>query len=241
MPNPQFTIDLAFPSSMSREDFILGGCNQSAVDWIDRWPDWPGHIRGLVLHGPADCGKSHLGAIWAKKSGAELMTALDADSIKGLDKNPHVVWDHPMPSSAWPDDLVFHILNRLAELDGSVLILSRLPMGGLDWKLADTASRLNGLVAAMISPPDDDVLMGVMHKLADDCGLVLDPEVVRYIVSRIDRSFTTAKDVIADLNQQALSAHHKLTIPLAREVLSKQKYSGQFTLDFNGEKNGTGN
>ena len=58
MTDDQLTIDFAPEPSLSRADFVLGSCNALAADWIDRWPDWPGRIRGLVIHGPADCGKS---------------------------------------------------------------------------------------------------------------------------------------------------------------------------------------
>jgi chromosomal replication initiation ATPase DnaA len=241
MGSSQFTIDLAFSPSIERADFVLGGCNALAADWVDRWPDWPGRIKGLVLHGPADCGKSHLAAIWAKTSGATLLTELDAQSIHGLDDNPHVIWDHPAPSSSWPDDQVFHVLNRLAELNGSLLILSRVPMAELDWTLADVASRLNGLVSASIDSPDDDVLAAVIHKLADDCGLALDHDVSQYIVNRIDRSFAMARRLVTELNKVTLSEQHKLTIHLARMVLAREEFSGQASLIFKGESDGLGN
>ena len=40
------------------EDFFVAEANRDAVEWIDRWPDWPG--PGLVIHGDRGCGKSHL-------------------------------------------------------------------------------------------------------------------------------------------------------------------------------------
>ena len=221
MSSTQFTMDLVAPPSTARSDFCLGACNALAADWIDRWPDWPGRIKGLVLPGPVDCGKTHLGAIWADHSGAGVMTSLEDTSIHQLDDHPHVIWDNPRPGPDWPDDLVFHFLNRLTELDGSLLILSRQPMAALDWDLADVASRLNGLSAAAIAPPDDEVLIAVMHKLADDCGLALDPEVSRYIVNRIDRSFAAATRLIKELNHVTLAEQRKLTTPLVREVLAR--------------------
>ncbi|MCE2517740.1 MAG: hypothetical protein J4F41_07905 [Alphaproteobacteria bacterium] len=224
MSSTQFTMDLVAPASTARTDFILGSCNALAADWIDRWPDWPGRIKGLVLHGPDDCGKSHLAAIWAQHSGAKLLTSLDDGAIHQLDDHPHVIWDKPQPSADWPDDLVFHFLNRLTELEGSVLILSRAPMSTLNWALADVASRLNGLSAAEIAPPDDEVLIAVLHKLADDCGLALDPDVSRYIVNRIDRSFAVATRLIKELNRVTLAEHRKLTTPLVRDVLAQQGF-----------------
>ena len=84
MTTQQFTIDLTPPPSFAREDFVLSGCNAMAADWIDRWPDWPGRIQGLVLHGPPSCGKSHLAAIWQSKSKAKIYDCIDDQTIFGL-------------------------------------------------------------------------------------------------------------------------------------------------------------
>ena len=61
---------MEFPvrAAMGREDFMLGESNQDAVDWIDRWPDWP--APALFLTGPAASGKSHLAAVWQSRSKA---------------------------------------------------------------------------------------------------------------------------------------------------------------------------
>ena len=222
MMSQQFTMDLLQPPSFSRDDFVLGACNAMAADWIDRWPDWPGRIKGVVLHGPQDCGKSHLASIWQEKSRAALMTRLDDQSIFSLDANKHAIWDHPKPDASWPEDLIFHFLNRLTELDGSLLILSRQPMAVLDWQLADVGSRLKGLSSAAITEPEDMMLMSLLHKHADDLGLALDDDVARYIVTRMDRSFSATRDIMTALNDKALSAKKNLTIHLARDVLEHQ-------------------
>ena len=62
-------------------DFPVADCNLAAVQWIDRWPDWPGPI--LVVSGPAGCGKTHLAHVWQERSGAAIRraAALDAESV----------------------------------------------------------------------------------------------------------------------------------------------------------------
>ena len=227
MSTTQFTMDLFSRTSNDRDDFALGACNALAADLVDRWPDWRGRIKGLVLHGPADCGKSHLAAIWALSSKAATMTSLNDRSIHQLDEHPHVIWDHPTPSAEWPDDLMFHFLNRLTELEGSLLILSRMPMAALSWSLSDVNSRLSGLASAAIDAPDDDILMAVMQKRADDCGLALDPEVARYIVNRVDRSFAAVNTIIEELNTITLAEKRKLTTSLALDVLATSAASGK--------------
>ena len=222
MTPQQFTMDLMPPPSFARDDFVLSGCNAMAADWIDRWPDWPGRIQGLVLYGPPSCGKSHLAAIWQSKSKAKSYDRIDDQTIFGLDDNPHMIWDQPLPSSDWPEDLIFHLLNRLTEIEGSLLILSHQPMAAIDWQIADVASRLNGLSGAEITDPDDDMLMALLFKHADDLGMALDDDVARYIITRMDRRFDAAQQMMVQLNQTALSVKKNVTIPLVRDVLEEQ-------------------
>jgi len=222
MNTDQFPIDFAPSPSYAREDFVLGGCNALAADWIDRWPDWPGRIPGVFLLGPADSGKSHLGVIWMQQSAGRLIQRLEPTDLESLDATPHLVLDHPLPGPSWPEDILFHLLNRIAE-GGSLLVLSRVPVAEMGWALADVSSRLAGLVAAEITTPDDEVLMALVQKHADDLGLALDGEVARYIVGRMERSFSSARIIIAAVNAVAMARKKKVSVSLVREVLDQHQ------------------
>ena len=84
-------------------------------------------------------------------------------------------------------------------------------------------SFLAGLVAAEITTPDDSLLTALVQKHADDLGLALDGEVVRYIVGRMERSFSSARAIIAATNALALARKKKVTISMARVVLDQQQ------------------
>ena len=231
MIDTQLTIDFTVTPSFERDDFVLGACNAMAADWIDRWPDWPGRIKGVVLQGPEASGKSHLSAIWQQRSNAQLMDHLNEDSLSNLANTPHLIWDNPAPNEHWPDDLLFHHLNTLTEIGGSVLVLSRVPMSALEWTLADNNSRMRGLVSAAITTPDDETQEALLYKHADDMGMPLDAEVARYIVKHADRSFLAARDLISAMNKACLKDKRKLTIPVARRILDSA-YSEQSALNF---------
>ena len=64
----QIPMDLSFRSAQGRDNFFISSSNQLAADWIDRWPDWPGQIKGLNIVGDSGSGKSHLGAVWQEQS-----------------------------------------------------------------------------------------------------------------------------------------------------------------------------
>ncbi|MGH6886706.1 MAG: HdaA/DnaA family protein, partial [Geminicoccales bacterium] len=69
-------LDLGHRPALGREDFLVAPCNEVAVAWIDRWPDWP--AGGLAIYGPPGCGKSHLAEIWRAASSA---VSLDLDGL----------------------------------------------------------------------------------------------------------------------------------------------------------------
>src|SRR5260370_6866593 len=71
----QLAIDLPHRPAFGRADFLVSECNAAALDWIERWPDWqaPAQSPGLVLHGPARSGKSHLAHLWRSRSGGVLI------------------------------------------------------------------------------------------------------------------------------------------------------------------------
>src|SRR6266851_3225097 len=74
---PEMAGQLVFPfgvePALGREDFILAPCNEQAVQFIKRWPDWP--ARTAAIYGPAHCGKTHLAAIWQSMTNAQTVPA----------------------------------------------------------------------------------------------------------------------------------------------------------------------
>jgi chromosomal replication initiation ATPase DnaA len=64
----QLLLDLPSEPRFLREDFIIGPSNEHAYAMIEAWPGWPG--EALLLVGPRGSGKTHLGAIWAKRAHA---------------------------------------------------------------------------------------------------------------------------------------------------------------------------
>ena len=89
----QLAIDLPFQPALGAADFLVSECNRAAFAWIERWPDWPG--RALVLHGPAQCGKSHLARLWTAGIGGRLVSgpALHALSPPELAALPGIAID----------------------------------------------------------------------------------------------------------------------------------------------------
>jgi chromosomal replication initiation ATPase DnaA len=197
----QLTLDLGHRPALGREDFLVAPCNADAVAWIDRWPDWPG--PALVIHGPAGCGKSHLAQVWRARSGTSAGSVVeDADR---------------------PDDDValFHRFNRHAEEGGHMLLTARTPPARWPNRLPDLVSRLVAAPTVAIGPPDETLIAQVVVKLFADRQLDIGPDVVAYLATHMERSFESARNLVAAADTAALAAKRAVTVPLVRTVLAE--------------------
>ena len=79
-PARQLPLDLPHEPSYALEDFLSAPANSEALVAIEAWPQWPGGM--LIVTGPPGSGKSHLGAIWAKRAGA---ARARGDGLAGVD------------------------------------------------------------------------------------------------------------------------------------------------------------
>lgn len=216
----QLPLALGFRPAVAAEDFLVAPCNALAVAWIDRWPDWP--APGVSLSGPAEAGKSHLASIWAGRSGAVSARPgflVDIDALVPMGARLLVdLQADPSPDRS-EEQAWFHFLNLLRERRAQALIVSRAPAARWPVHLPDLASRLAALPHVEIGPPDDALLSALLVKHLADCGAVVDPGVVNYLLPRAGRSFAAIADLARSLNAAALSARKPISVALARQVL----------------------
>ena len=215
----QLPLDLGHRASFSGEDFLVAPCNQAAVAWLDRWPDWPG--PGLAVHGPAGCGKTHLARVFQAGAAARLLSPADlplAPAPQLLAGAKAAVLDGSPPLA---ERALLHLYNHLAETGGHLLIVA--PEAPARWPvdLPDLASRLAALPAVRIDPPDDRLIEVLLIKLFADRQLAVPPEVVTYLTVRVERSFEALRGVVGLLDRESLARRRAVTLPLAREIVER--------------------
>lgn len=223
----QLPLELPHRPALDRADFLVTPANELAVAWIDAWPDWP--ARALVLHGPAGSGKTHLTRVWQHRAEATILDGYalgrrDAPALLG-DARAAVVEDagQLLADAADPEGVaqgLLHLYNILGERGGHLLLTDVIPARAWPVPLPDLASRLGAAPAVALGPPDDTLLAAVMVKLFADRQLAVPPDVVQYLLTRIERSFAAVRQVVADLDRAALAKRSAITVPLARDVLN---------------------
>jgi chromosomal replication initiation ATPase DnaA len=215
----QLPLDLGFRSALGRADFLVAACNEAAIAWLDRWPDWPG--PAVALYGPASSGKTHLGEVWRARSGAVLIAPLALTSAlvpQLLGTAPAAVIEDANEAE---EEALLHLYNLLAERRGHLLLVAREPPARWGIKLADLRSRLLASPAVELAPPDDALLGAVLVKMFADRQLDVSEEVIAYLLVQLERSFAAAAEAVAALDTESLAEGRAITVPLARLVLTR--------------------
>lgn len=218
----QLALDLAARPAVGRADFLVAPANRLALAQVDRWPDWP--RAKLVLLGPPGSGKTHLVHVWAGRAAARVLAAeaLPALDLAAVPEGSAVaVEDGHRLAALGPaaEEALFHLHNRLAAGGGTLLVTGRGAPAAWGLALPDLASRMASAAQAVLEPPDDALLAAVLVKLFADRQLAVTPELIDYLLARIERSFAGARAVVAELDRLALARRRPVTPRLAAELL----------------------
>jgi chromosomal replication initiation ATPase DnaA len=212
----QLALALDHAESYAREDFLAGPSNGAAFVLIESWPDWP--ARAIALIGPEGSGKTHLATIWAAAAGARVVSGRhlgETDLPSALATGALVVED----AAALDDEAsLFHLINLAREEGAFLLFVARSVPTLWPANLPDLASRLRALPVVTLEAPDDELLRGVVMKLAADRQLTLDDGVIRYLLTHIERSFAAARRAVIALDEEALRQGRPPSRALAAEL-----------------------
>lgn len=217
-PPRQLILDWPHQPSFAREDFLSAPSNREALNAIDRWPEWPG--RMLLLAGPEGSGKSHLAAVWARTSGAAVVYGGNIGEDNGqpcIQGSALLIEDADRVGDA--EERLFHLINSALQAHAWVLLTGRRGPDLWELKVPDILSRLRLAPVVRLGAPEVELTEAVLFKLFSDRQLQVEPHVVAYIATRIERSLGAARRVVALLDREALAKGGRVTRTMAGELM----------------------
>jgi chromosomal replication initiation ATPase DnaA len=220
----QLGFDLPRITALGRADFLVAPSNAVAVGLIEAWRSW--NPAKLVICGPEGAGKTHLAHVWAGLSGARIIaaTALREEDVPALARGSVAVEDVPQIAGDAPAQTALFHLHNLVLAEGYALLLTgNGPPRDWGLDLADLASRIEGTQTAVLAPPDDALLAAVLAKLMADRQLTPKPDLIPFLIARIERSFAAAGEIVAALDAASLARQRPITRSLAIDVLDKRE------------------
>lgn len=232
MRTVQLPLDLQFRPAYGRDDFLVTGSNKDAVAMIDAWPSSWGGFPALTIFGPAGSGKSHLAAVWAKRTDAASLSPaqfaqMEPHDIVALERHVALERLDLLSGDEKLEQKLFHLYNAMNAGKHSLLLTSHVAPAKIDFALRDLSSRLRASSAVEIRQPDDDLFCYVLAKQLHDQGFVVPEKVAKYAVERMERSWPVMDSLVALLALRATAEKKGITVALVRAALLEMEQTHQ--------------
>ena len=196
-PADQIALPLDWPQSGDAERFILGDANRAAYDHFRLWSLWP--VKATILTGP-------------RRSGRSLLARNFVARVHGrLFDDAH---DHD-------EEALFHAWNAAQDSGRPLVIVTDEAPPAWTVRLPDLRTRLAITPVTRIDQPDDALFAGLIQLYFADRGLHLPAEALRYVTTRVERSYWSAERIVEAVDRFAIAERARLTIPVIRRALDQ--------------------
>ncbi len=182
------------------------------------------------LWGPPGSGRSHLlqavcaatppalRAAYLPLAGLESVTAALLGAWQGFDRL--CIDDLPLALGEPAREHALFVLFRDIEERGAALVVSAdRPPARLDWLLPDIASRFAGSAVFEVHELDEALQGEALRRRAALRGVELPDETLRWVQRRWPRDMRALCELLDTLDDAALAAQRRLTVPFIRAVL----------------------
>jgi DnaA family protein len=191
-----------------------------------------GEFAGLTwLCGPPGVGKTHLLQAICSAASERLragyvplaeFTPLGIEVLEGLGQLECLCMDDldaVVGRLEW-ERALFALLRELQDAGGRLVLAASAPPALLRWALPDLASRCAAGAVLQLRPLDESEQQAALRLRARVRGLELPDETLQWLQRRFPRDMRSLYELLDTLDEAALAAQRRITIPFIREVLS---------------------
>lgn len=187
-----------------------------------------GEVDGAFVWGQSGRGRSHLlqAACNARGTQARYLPLWELSGLpggallEGCEQALVLAIDDLDAITADPDwqRALFDAFNRCRAAAVPMLFAAGSPPDGFADMLPDLRSRLASLPVYHLRPVSDDELRELVRFRATRRGLVMNDDVLAWLLSRAPRSVDALMSLLAQIDEGAMSLGRPVTIPLLREL-----------------------
>lgn len=182
--------------------------------------------------GPAGTGKTHLLQAICTRAGGTVragyvplaeLASLGVEILEGLSTLECVCLDdvdRVAGELPW-EKALFGLLREMQEKDGRLIAAAHSPPALLAWKLPDLGSRFGAAAIFQLKELDEREQQQALQLHARVRGFELPEETSRWLQRRFPRDMRTQYELLDTLDEAALVAQRRLTIPFIRTVLKE--------------------
>jgi DnaA family protein len=188
--------------------------------------------NGFYLFGINGVGKSHLlhaSSSYATSLGLSCLCLslselkhLSVEVLEGLEQIDLICLDdiHIVAGDRLWQQAIFDLYNRLMEHNKKIIITGNQSAQQLGITLPDLVSRLSwGYIEQVKVLTDDEKRVALQYR-AQQRGLLLSDEVVKFLLNRLTRDMASLIESLDVLDKASIRQQRKITIPFIKDVFS---------------------
>lgn len=208
---------------------FLPARNTEAVEYLNLLAR--GGVNGVAwVCGPDGSGKTHLlQAVSVRASEAMTagyfpcseMVALGVEALEGLSQLDCVCIDDldiVIGKAEW-ERALFGLYREIEERGGRLVVAAKVPPALLEWSLRDLGSRFGASAIFQLRALDETEQQQALQLRARVRGFELPDDTARWLLRRFPRNMRTLYNLLDTLDEAALVAQRRLTVPFIRSVL----------------------
>ncbi len=215
----QTIIKFDYDKNFKNEDFYLSKSNKHVFDFLDIWPKWEKNFVNVV--GEKLSGKTHLMNIFLQKNKG---IKFDGESLRNGDIEKIKIYENIIIenlSSKVDEKLLYSLFNLIEQDNKFIIVTSEKPIVNIAFDLSDLKSRTKNFILLNIEKPDDELIFAIILKNLSDRQISLNDKFIKFIIKRIDRSYSKIYDFIYKIDQLSLKKKKSIDFKIIKEVLGE--------------------
>ncbi|MFH2015080.1 MAG: hypothetical protein ABIK36_04645 [Pseudomonadota bacterium] len=213
-------LSFGFPApGLGFDDLVISPVNESALGIVQRPENWPTPV--LCLVGPPKAGLTVIAHAWARKFGGDVFEARAFAAARARDVDVRAATYTAIDGAdrVPAGDRLLSLINLVSAGAGRLLLTANRPPPHWQARSPDLKSRLNSMPVAEIYAPDEAMMLGRLKAAAVRHFLKLEPDVLKYLVPRLDLSYEAIETFAERLSDGVTDMGRAPSVPLVKDVL----------------------